>query len=180
MSAGFRIRPLEEQAVFGGRKPADYSHRPRRAPPTQVGYFPAAFSRAFRAFFSAFFSPSFVGAGPASFPVPPSSRRAAAARRSPPPPARISLCRRGSRWPRSGSALAEIERLLCAAAGVTIDADALAAAHPRLGAVSFLHRFASALNRHVHLHVCVTDGGFTSTADGPACVVPPARPMIYG
>ena len=30
--------------------------------------------------------------------------------------------------------LAEIERLLCAAAGVTIDADALPATHPRLGA----------------------------------------------
>jgi len=40
--------------------------------------------------------------------------------------------------------------------------------------VSFLHRFGSALNRHVHLHVCGTDGVFTSTADRPACVAPPA------
>lgn len=38
--------------------------------------------------------------------------------------------------------LAEIERLLCAAAGGTIDADALPVTRPRLGAVSFLHPFA--------------------------------------
>lgn len=48
----------------------------------------------------------------------------------------------------------EIERLLNAAAGATSDASARAAARPRLGAVSFLHRFGSALNRYVHLHVC--------------------------
>jgi hypothetical protein len=68
----------------------------------------------------------------------------------------------------------EIERLLGAAAGVKSDADALPATRPRLGAVSYLHRFGSALNRHVHLHMCATDGVFTSTADGPACVAPPA------
>jgi hypothetical protein len=33
-----------------------------------------------------------------------------------------------------------------------------AAPWPRPDAVSFLHRFGSALNRHVHLHACVTDG----------------------
>ncbi|NBV46500.1 MAG: hypothetical protein EBR86_12900 [Planctomycetia bacterium] len=55
--------------------------------------------------------------------------------------------------------LAEIERMLCAAAGVTIAADALPATNPRLGAVSFLHRFGSALNHHVHLHVCAADPG---------------------
>lgn len=38
--------------------------------------------------------------------------------------------------------LAEIERLVCAAAGGTIDADALPVTRPRLGAVSFLHPFA--------------------------------------
>ena len=37
-----------------------------------------------------------------------------------------------------------------------------------------MHRFGSVLNRHVHLHVCATDGVFTSTADGPACDAPPA------
>jgi hypothetical protein len=34
------------------------------------------------------------------------------------------------------------------------------AARPRLGGISFLHRFGSALNHHVHLHACVTDGVF--------------------
>jgi hypothetical protein len=72
--------------------------------------------------------------------------------------------------------LAEIERLLCAAAGVTIDADALPATHPRLGAVSFLHRFGSALNHHVHLHVCATDGVFVPTGDAPPAFLP-ARPI---
>jgi hypothetical protein len=49
----------------------------------------------------------------------------------------------------------EIERLLSAAAGVTSDTSSPAAARPRLGAISFLHRFGSALNRHVHLHMRV-------------------------
>jgi len=34
------------------------------------------------------------------------------------------------------------------------------APRPRLGAVSFLHRFGSGLNRHAHLHAAVTDGVF--------------------
>ncbi|MEI6258136.1 MAG: transposase [Planctomycetota bacterium] len=68
--------------------------------------------------------------------------------------------------------LAEIERLLCAAAGVTIAA--CAPAHPRLGAVSFLHRFGSALNHHVHLHVCATEGVFVPAADGAGCDASPA------
>ena len=63
--------------------------------------------------------------------------------------------------------LAEIERLLSAAADVTIDA----AARPRLGAISFLHRFGSALNHHVHLHVCATDGVFMPTGDGPPALL---------
>lgn len=63
---------------------------------------------------------------------------------------------------------AEIERLLCASAGVTSVADALPVTHPRLGAGSFLHRFGSAFNRHVHLHVCVTDGVFGPPADKPS------------
>ncbi len=61
--------------------------------------------------------------------------------------------------------LAEIERLLCAAAVVTIEADTPASARPRLGGISFLHRFGSALNHHVHLHACVTDGVFVPPAD---------------
>jgi hypothetical protein len=77
--------------------------------------------------------------------------------------------------------LAEIERLLCAAAGATPAANTPAAARPRLGAVSFLHRFGSALNRHVHLHACVTDGVFTPPAAGAANDAPPvflpARPI---
>jgi hypothetical protein len=68
----------------------------------------------------------------------------------------------------------EIERLLGAAAGVTSDASALAAARPRLGAVSFLHRFGSALNHHVHLHVCATEGVFVPAADGAGCDASPA------
>ncbi len=45
----------------------------------------------------------------------------------------------------------EIERLLGAAAGVTSDASGPAAARPRLGAFSFLHRFGSALNHQIPL-----------------------------
>ena len=68
----------------------------------------------------------------------------------------------------------EIERLLGAVAGVTSDASAPAAARPRLGAVSFLHRFGSALNHHVHLHVCATEGVFVPAADGAGCDASPA------
>jgi hypothetical protein len=42
------------------------------------------------------------------------------------------------------------------------------------GAVSFLHRFGSALEAHVHLHVCVTEGIFVPPADGARCDAPPA------
>jgi hypothetical protein len=77
--------------------------------------------------------------------------------------------------------LAEIERLLCAAAGVTTGANTPTASRPRLGAVSFLHRFGSVLNRHVHLHACVIDGVFTPPAAGSANDAPPgflpARPI---
>ena len=70
--------------------------------------------------------------------------------------------------------LAEIERLLSAAAAVTIDAAAPAAVRPRLGAISFLHRFGSALNQHVHLHVCANDGVFVPVAGGAGCDASPA------
>jgi hypothetical protein len=42
------------------------------------------------------------------------------------------------------------------------------------GAVSFLHRFGSALEAHVHLHVCATEGVFVPPADGARCDTPPA------
>jgi hypothetical protein len=77
--------------------------------------------------------------------------------------------------------LAEIERLLSAVAGVDSAADAQAASRPRLGAVSFLHRFGSALNHHSHLHARVTDGVFMTAAAEAGCDVPPtfvsARPI---
>ena len=60
--------------------------------------------------------------------------------------------------------LDEIQRLLCGAAGVPVDSGVVGQARPRLGAVSFQHRFGSAINRHVHLHACVTDGVFEQVA----------------
>jgi hypothetical protein len=72
--------------------------------------------------------------------------------------------------------LAEIERTLLTASGVTSDADAQSASRPRLGAVSFLHRFGSALNHHVHLHACVTDGVFMPSSDATTAFLP-ARPV---
>jgi hypothetical protein len=74
--------------------------------------------------------------------------------------------------------LDEIERLLLAVSVGTPDADMSRAAHPRLGGISFLHRFGSALNHHVHLHACVTDGVFVpaaAEAGSPAFL--PARPI---
>ena len=43
-------------------------------------------------------------------------------------------------------------------------ADMPRAARPRLGGISFLHRFGSALNHRVHLHGYVTDGVFVPAA----------------
>jgi hypothetical protein len=56
--------------------------------------------------------------------------------------------------------LDEIERLLLTVSGVNPAANTPISARPRLGGISFLHRFGSALNHHVHLHACVTDGVF--------------------
>ena len=70
--------------------------------------------------------------------------------------------------------LAEIERLLCATAGGASDPVTPASARPRLGGISFLHRFGSALNHHVHLHACVTDGVFVPAAAEAGCDAPPA------
>jgi hypothetical protein len=71
--------------------------------------------------------------------------------------------------------LDEIERFVGDTVGLVHDAAARPAHSPRIGAVSFLHRFGSALNRHVHLHACVTDGGFASSPQGVAFL--PARPV---
>jgi hypothetical protein len=70
--------------------------------------------------------------------------------------------------------LAEIERFLLAAAGGNPAAETPRASRPRLGGISFLHRFGSALNHHVRLHACVTDGVFVPAAAAPACDAPPA------
>jgi len=66
----------------------------------------------------------------------------------------------------------EIERLLCTAADPTRAGDRPSGVRPRLGAISFLHRFGSALNHHVHLHACATDGVFVPTCDGPPAFLP--------
>ena len=66
----------------------------------------------------------------------------------------------------------EIERLLRTAAVLSCDGDRPCPARPRLGAVSFLHRFGSAINHHVHLHACATDGVFVPTGDGPPAFLP--------
>ena len=70
--------------------------------------------------------------------------------------------------------LDEIERTLITASGVTAAADTPSASRPRLGGISFLHRFGSALNHHVHLHACVTDGVFMPPADGAGGDTAPA------
>jgi hypothetical protein len=77
--------------------------------------------------------------------------------------------------------LAEIERPLLAASGFNPAANTPASTRPRLGGISFLHRFGSALNHHVHLHACVTDGVFVPAAaeaggDTPPTFLP-ARPI---
>jgi hypothetical protein len=73
--------------------------------------------------------------------------------------------------------LEEIERLLCHAADLPTARDAAGQARPRLGAVSFQHRFGSALNQHVHLHACVTDGVFKQRAAGGGVTFHAARPL---
>lgn len=61
--------------------------------------------------------------------------------------------------------LAEVEAALC---GCSLDAPGEA----RFGAVSFAHRFGSALNVHLHFHCCVVDGVFSATEE--AIRFPPA------
>ncbi|MBM4012086.1 MAG: hypothetical protein FJ286_12030 [Planctomycetes bacterium] len=70
--------------------------------------------------------------------------------------------------------LDEIERTLIMASGGTADADTPSASRPRLGGISFLHRFSSVINHHVHLHACVTDGVFRPAAVDGGLDSPPA------
>jgi len=70
--------------------------------------------------------------------------------------------------------LDEIERLQLAASGFNPAANTPSASRPRLGGISFLHRFGSALNHHVHLHACVTDGAFVPAAAEVGTDAPPA------
>ena len=69
------------------------------------------------------------------------------------------------------------ERLLCDAAGVAGGSAAAGQARPRLGAISFQHRFSSPLNRHGHLHARVTNGVFERVAAADAIRVHAARPL---
>jgi hypothetical protein len=69
--------------------------------------------------------------------------------------------------------VSEVERLVREASGLA--APSVDRNPPRIGAISFLHRFGSALNRHVHLHVCVTDGVFRrATTEDSADITEPA------
>ena len=47
-------------------------------------------------------------------------------------------------------------------------------ARGRLGAVSFVQRFGSALNAHVHFHCCVIDGVFATSERGRSTLPRPA------
>ena len=80
--------------------------------------------------------------------------------------------------------MSEVERLVREAAGVASLPATDHAHEARIGAVSFLHRFGSALNQHVHLHVCVPDGVFykTATSDAASAGVAflPARAITPG
>ena len=78
--------------------------------------------------------------------------------------------------------LDEIETLLCLERLRCDEQATLPSPRPRLGAVSFLHRFGSGLNRHAHLHAAVTDGVFLPgphAPDGPPAFLP-ARPLTQG
>jgi hypothetical protein len=67
---------------------------------------------------------------------------------------------------------------------VTSDAAASAAARPRLGVISFVHRFGSALDHHVHLHVCATETADLDLGPDPVRVVRPdllrVEPVVSG
>jgi hypothetical protein len=78
---------------------------------------------------------------------------------------------------RSRIFLKQIERLLCHAADPPTDRAAAGHARPRLGAVSFQHRFRSALNQDVHLYACVADGVFARCVDGGGVTFRAARPL---
>jgi hypothetical protein len=65
--------------------------------------------------------------------------------------------------------------------GITQSESAKGTDSPRIGGISFLHRFGSALNHHIHLRVCVIDGmlagGTTSDTTGGHVRFILARPI---
>ena len=80
----------------------------------------------------------------------------------------------------------EVERFVCEAAGVKPTPSHKRPDSARIGGITFLHRFGSALNHHVHLHACVTDGVFmasvtddTTDNNNPVQFIP-ARPITPG
>ena len=80
--------------------------------------------------------------------------------------------------------MSEVERLVQTASGVEPTPSEKGADSPRIGGISFLHRFGSALNHHVHIHACVTDGVFEAsgtgdTTDGGIRFIP-AHPLTPG
>ena len=90
-------------------------------------------------------------------------------------------------WPKAVAAvtrifLAEIEKLLCLERLRCDEQATPPSPRPRVGAVSFLHRFGSGLNRHAHLHAAVTDGVFLPGPHGPDGLPAflPARPLTQG
>ena len=90
-------------------------------------------------------------------------------------------------WPKAVAAvtrifLAEIEKLLCLERLRCDEQATPPSPRPRVGAVSFLHRFGSGLNRHAHLHAAVTDGVFLPEPHGPEGppAFLPARPLTQG
>jgi hypothetical protein len=60
--------------------------------------------------------------------------------------------------------MSEVEWLVQTAAGVEGTRSEKGTDSPHIGGISFLHRFGSALNHHVHLHACITDGVFAHIA----------------
>ena len=82
--------------------------------------------------------------------------------------------------------MSEVERFVCEAAGVKPTPSHKRPDSARIGGITFLHRFGSALNHHVHLHACVTDGVFmasvtddTTDNNNPVQFIP-ARPITPG
>jgi hypothetical protein len=69
--------------------------------------------------------------------------------------------------PRDPRLAGDVLRVLLRAVCATLRrASPSAPGNAQLGAISFLHRFGSALNTHFHFHVVVLDGVFSEGDDG--------------